>query len=178
MEALTFNYIVAAWFLFSLIFDRKTRLSATFLFVSFFVNIIFVDVYDVFEHLSYQEMLWSLVLYDGVLALSLAYLCRLNKAVLYHVLISCATIICHSMISLYLLTDNEALELMTLLFYRHYDALLLITAGLHLMVSLDGIVRAIDRFYRLLQSVFGRGAIYYGCFHKALFIRTKRETKK
>jgi len=64
------------------------------------------------------------------------------------------------MISLYLITENEALEVISFLFYEYYEVLLIITATLHLLVSNDGMVRAINRYSDFIQSVSNRVYFY------------------
>jgi len=178
MSPVNFSYIVAAFFLFLLIFNRSNRPSSAILFLSFFVNTILVDIYHIFDPLNYQETLYSLIMYDGAFALIMTMANSIDKKAKEHAKIICLTILCHSMISLYLITENEALELISVLFYEHYEALLIVTATLHLLVSRNGMVRAINGYTDFIQSLSRGIDLYSKHSFKTSLGREKRKAKK
>lgn len=175
MQALSFYYVVAVWFFIITLFDNKTRPSAAILFSWVSINILSVDFYDVFKDLTFEEEKLEFIKYIGCFALLMTMITTIDKTAKIQALILCLTITCHSMILLYLLTNNPALEFITFYFYAYYEELLISTAIMHMVVSKNGMVKIVNGFIDTLQTSFNR--CLYSC-RDIIKITFQRETFK
>ena len=144
--------MVAVWFLFIALSCGKQYPSAIVLFIASFINLIASIALGLFDSMTYLESLSVLIKYDGALALIMIALLYVDKAAWKHALILAFAVMCHSMISLYLITDSSFLESVSFLFYEYYDELIILSALLQLWVSRDGMAKGIDNASRTLQS--------------------------
>lgn len=154
MNAINIYYIVVVWFLFIALTCGKKYPSAAILFLAATTNLIIVHGLKLFESMNYLDTVLILIKYDGALALIMTMIMRIDKHAWKHALILAFAVVCHSMISLYLITDSSQIESISFLFYEYYDELIIMTALLQMVVSLDGMAQGLDNLFRRIQGMF------------------------
>ena len=179
MNSIYIYYIVAAWFLFIVISCGKQHPSAAILFLSSLFNISF-HFLGAFDDMTYTEALLILIKYDGALALIMTMIMLIDKTAWKHALILSFAVLCHFMISLYLITDSSKLESVSFIFYEYYDELIILTAILQMVVSLDGMVKGINSAFRFIQSSLLRNHTSWGCRFQSsyIYIKQKKSEKR
>ncbi len=145
-------YIVTVWFLFITVTSGKKQPAAAILFLASLINIVTVDFLGLVDSMTYLESKEMLIKHDGVLALIMTMIMAVDKTAWKHALILVFAVLCHSMISLHLITDSSFLESVSFLFYEYYDELIILSALLQFWVSRDGMAKGIDNASRTLQS--------------------------
>jgi len=177
MNSIYIYYIVAAWLLFIALTCGKKYPSAAILFLSSVLNIIVVQYLRFFDGMGYLDAIYIAIKYDGALGLLMLTLMRIDRRARCHAVILGFAVLCHSMLSLYLITDSSLIEDVSFLFYEYYDELIIMTALLQMWVSRDGMANGLNNAFRQLQR-FLLGRNIYICDHpKRLSTRKERKGK-
>jgi len=166
-------YIVAVWFLLITVTCGKKHPAAAILFLGSLVNIVTVDFLGLVDGMTYLESKEMLIKHDGALALIMTMIMAIDKTAWKHALILVFAVVCHSMISLHLITDSSFLEGVSFLFYEYYDELIIMSALLQLWVSRDGMAKGLDNAFRFLQCVLFRFIFHSYRLHKSLSTQKK-----
>jgi hypothetical protein len=139
MSSFSLCYIIAAYFLFILIFGgRGNRIHAAIIFLASALNVIF----ELPESTNLSEYVYNrnvFILWDGVAALILSMFLLFDKTALKQALLLAFATICHGMIVYHL---TIAPSLFSLFFYSFYDELIVVVGILQIMVSYDGVITA------------------------------------
>jgi len=173
MQAIYVYYIVVVWFLFIALTRGSKNPSAAILFLASLVNLIIVHYFKIFEDMDYLETVYILIKYDGALALIMAMIMTIDKTAWKHAMILVFAVVCHSMISLHLITDSSFLESVSFLFYEYYDELIIMSALLQIWVSRDGMAKGLDNAFRSLQ-----GMLFRFVFHSYRIYKSSSTSKK
>jgi len=176
MSAINIYYIVVVWFLFITLTCGKKYPSSAILFIAALVNIIAIDFLGFVDGMSYLDSKYMLVKYDGALGLIMVMMMSIDKVAKQHAKILAFAVMCHSMISLHLMTNSSGLEGLSFLFYQYYDELIIMTALLQMWVSRDGMAIGLNNtFYRIQGCLFWLD-FYSGHNFKRLLTRKERES--
>ena len=103
--------------------------------------------------------------YDGATALIMcAFICRGSITWIHSLLLAFATL-WHVMVILHLVTTSSFFWYMSSPFYSYYKELIIMTLILQMMVSYDGLIRALSNF----QSLLLRTYYYFNRSYQGLF---------
>jgi len=160
MNSINIYYIAAVWFLFIAISNGRQNPCAVILFIFSLLNIVLVDFFMVFDGITYLDAKEILIKCDLSIAMILTMMMPIDKTAWKHALILAFAVLCHSMISLYLITDSSFLESVSFLFYEYYDELIIMSALLQIWVSRDGMAKGIDNASRTIQGCLLRANGY------------------
>ena len=142
-------YLMAAYFLFIFVLGgRQNRIHSAILFLSALLNVFF----QLPESTSLSEYIYNRnvsLLWDGATALMLTGFLPFDKIAWKQALLLAFAVLCHSMIIYDL---SIASSWFTLFFYSYYDELIITVGLLQMMVSYDGLIRALDNLQELLFS--------------------------
>lgn len=179
MNTIDIYYIVAIWFLLLGISNKEYRPSSAILFVIYSFNII-SDFLGMTVSMSYNEWLLYMIKLDGATAIMLTMVLTIDKHAWKQALILSFAVVCHFMISLYFITDSSKLESVSFIFYEYYDELIILTAILQMVVSLDGMVKGINSAFRFIQSSLLRNHTSWGCRFQSsyIYIKQKKSEKR
>jgi len=125
------------------------------------LNIIAIDGFNAFSGLSDQDFAFLLVQYDGVISFIMLTIITTDKYAAKQAVILAFAVTCHSMVSLYLITESQAVENATFLFYEYYDELIIMTAILQMAVTKNGMVQGLDNSFGFLQNMLFRVVFHY-----------------
>jgi len=173
MHTIDVYYIVVVWFLFLGITNRKYLPSSAILFIIYTFNIVATDFIGLTDDMTYIEWLDYIIKLDGATALILTMVMTIDKHAWKQALILSFAVLCHSMISLHLITDSSLLRQSSLMFYRYYDELIIMSALLQMAVSYNGMAKGLNNALRFLQGVLFRVVFHSYRIHKSLFTQKK-----
>lgn len=173
MNTIDIYYIVAIWFLILAITNKKHLPSAAILFLAVSMNVIGVDFFGVVDGMTYLGSKETLIKYDGATALILTMVMTIDKHAWKQALILSFAVLCHSMISLHLITDSSLLRQSSLMFYRYYDELIIMSALLQMAVSYNGMAKGLNNALRFLQGVLFRVVFHSYRIYKSFFTQKK-----
>ena len=113
--------VLAVWFFILMITSKGYRISSLILFVFALINIITFEKipFDILsdEYMSaYIDERWLFIKFDGVLALILTATLKYNEVSWKHASLLAFATVWHAMVLLYLVTDSQLTEYLTIFF--------------------------------------------------------------
>jgi hypothetical protein len=150
---------MTVYFLFILLFaDKRIKTHAGIIFLACLVPALFpLDAAtDVKSYIEKKELY---VLYDGCVALILTMALKIDRIAWKQALLLAFASLCHIMIILSIKNAHAGF------FYTWYDELIIAVGILQMMVSYDGLIRALSNF----QSLLLRTYYYFNRSYQGLF---------
>lgn len=147
------------WFFYLACFtDKEFKTSASLLAVYWLIYFI-IFLLGLFDPLSYLDSVYYAICIDGICAIAILFYRYTDENSPPHAWILCFVILCHTMISLHLISGNETVKLLSVFFYNFYDEFIILTMLLQIMVSKNGIPSASIGSYGYIQAMLLRFSI-------------------
>lgn len=172
MVGLTVN-IMAVYFLFILIFGNKSaKYHSAIIFLASIALTLFPlpTSYDTASYLAKRE---TYIMLDGATALALTMFMSRDKVVFKQALLLAFACLCHIMIILHFKTSYYYVWAISKFFYMAHNELIITIGLLQMMVSYDGLIRALSN----LQSLLLRTYYYLNRSYQSLFARKTSEKR-
>lgn len=167
MSSLNLVYIIAAYFLFILIFGgKRNRIHAAIIFTSSALNIMFqLPLAENAEQYIYNRNVF--ILWDGATALILTMFLLFDKEAWKQALLLAFATLCHTMI-VYDLTI--ASSFISVFFYTWYNELIITVGILQMAISHNGLISAL----RNAREHHQRFMFVFWYYRKSLLLSQKR----
>jgi hypothetical protein len=150
MTSFSLCYLIAAYFLFILLFGGdRYRIHAAIIFSASALNVMF-ELPGSTDLASYVYNRNVSVLWDGATALILVMFLVFDKVAWKQALLLAFATLCHIMIILHL---TDASSIFSLFFYSFYDELIITVGILQMMVSYDGLITALSRLQEYISRL-------------------------
>lgn len=161
------SYLSLMWFFIISVFGRIESFKISSILTIYWVLYCWIFIFNVFDPMSYIEMVSKLTLIDACFALSCTMIITISKTAWKHALLLSFATLCHIMIILSLKNESYGF------FYLWYDELIILVGLLQMVISYDGFTRALNRIQGLLC---GRNHSSHG-YNQSLSIQKKRKAK-